>query len=160
MYAWAFILFLFFVLVLVGIKYDQIVPRFMSLTKTRSVNIWYLVMGLFFIFVSLFSLSEKSGFSNFSPGAQSSERWGFPVHSHLWFIVLSLLGILSIIAAFLSTPKEKLNENFRKICVSCGKILKSKDNYTSCPKCGGIVEDIDGLMERHPDFLKKGKKNL
>ena len=163
MYAWLFILFLFCVLVLVGIKYDQIVPYFLNIAKTRRLNVWYLVLGLFFLSVSFIFLGEKSEFQSFSPGAQSSSRWGFPVHTRLWFDVMFIFGIISIILAFLRGNKDdpsKSNGVFNKICISCGEIFKGKANFAKCPKCGGAIENISGVMKRHPDLLKKVKKSL
>ena len=164
MYVWLFILFLFCILVFVGIKYDQIVPRFMGLVKEKKINIWYLVLGFLFFLVSFIALSEKSEFQNFTPGIHRSDRWGFPVHTRLWFAVSFICGVISVISAFVVSKKgnlKKSDNDFRKICISCGKVLKEDSiGSSSCPKCGGTVEDIRGVTERHPDFLNNSKKSL
>ncbi|MFH2047701.1 MAG: hypothetical protein ABIK92_21445 [Pseudomonadota bacterium] len=149
---------------MVGIAYDSIIPVALTLIKRKKLNLWYLSAGLFFLFVSLLSLSQEPGFHNFSPGAQSSERWGFPVHNRLLFAVIFIFGVLSIITAFLKssgTGIDKAKNTYNKICISCGAIQKSQDaKELSCYKCGGKVENISGVIKRHPELIKSIKKNL
>jgi hypothetical protein len=162
MYLLFFILLIFSCLVVVGIKYDRVVPPFLNLVKRKRLNVWYLLLGIFFVFVSFISLSEKAGFEKFSPGAQSSERWGFPVHNRLLFAVIFICGLLAILSAFLEKPNTKIDgdeHGYNKICISCGSILQmTLEGSGNCPKCGGAVEIIDGVLERHPELLEKMKK--
>lgn len=163
MYALLFILLIFICLVVVGIKYDRVVPLFLKRVKRKRLNVGYLLLGIFFLFVSFVSLSEKPGFEKFAPGLLSSERWGFPVHNRMWFAVTFICGLLAIISAFLEKPKSEIGvnqDNYSEICVSCGNILKmGSGGKGNCPQCGGSMEKISGVMDRHPELLNKIKGN-
>jgi hypothetical protein len=161
MYAWLFVILIFIALIMVGIKYEKIVPPAIGLIRSKRLNPWFLLMGLFLIFMSLIPLSQEPGFINLSPGAQSSERWGVPVHNRLLFAVGFICGILSLIAAFRKSSKVKIDRDaLEKICVTCGTIFNSQvPAIKSCSKCGGNVENISGVMDRHPDLIETIKKN-
>ena len=157
MYVWLFILIIFVCLVIIGIKYDQVVPALTKLVKRKKLNLWYLGFGFFSIFISLLQLSEKPEFKKFSPGAQSSDRWGFPVHNRLMFLVTFIFGLLLIFSAFFEKDKKEpdINSNeYNKICISCGNILDGNaKNMMVCSQCGGAIEGIKGVIDRHPEFL-------
>jgi len=139
-----FILLSFLCLVVVGVKYDRIVPPISKAVGKRKVNVWYLLIGILFILGSFISLEKEPIFENYVKGILSSDRWGFPVHNRIWFFVYFVCGVLAIISAF--SRKSTLNENdINKICIACGQTVKSMENV-SCPKCGGDIEDIKGLL--------------
>jgi TctA family transporter len=154
MAAWFFILFIFFCLVVVAIKYDSLVPLIKRYIKSGKVNIWNLLLGVFSIFLGLVALSDKSEYS---------DLWGFPVHNRLWCFVFLICGIISTVSAFISKSekvKRKRNKaTLDKICISCGNITeKIEGSELFCTNCGGSMEDIKGVMDRHPELLKKMKK--
>jgi uncharacterized membrane protein HdeD (DUF308 family) len=154
MAAWFFILFLFFCLIVVAIKYDSLVPLIKHYIKSGKVNIWNLLLGIFSIFLGLVALSEKSEYSDW---------WGFPVHNRLWFSVFIICGIISTVSAFIVKSEKDLrkhkNATLSKICISCGNITeKIESSEVFCPNCGGPMEDIKGVMDRNPELLKKMKK--
>lgn len=77
------------------------------------------------------------------------------------FAVTLICGLLSIISAFLEKAKKETDKNsngYRNICVSCGNILNvSAKDVIVCPQCGGEIEEIKGVMDRHPELLKNIK---
>jgi TctA family transporter len=83
--------------------------------------------------------------------------------------VPSEVGLIPIIFGLycflksLSTKKiiEELNESnidFAKyvMCIKCASPFRKQDtNNGRCPKCGGVLENLSGFYERHPEIKKK-----
>ena len=73
---------------------------FMALTIWRdTIKPLQLISGLVFIGLACFDFLEKPHFKIFAPGAQSSERWGAPVHNYAIALVALILGICFLIGA-------------------------------------------------------------
>lgn len=158
MVTWIFVLIPFLCLVIVGVKYDKIIPLITNIVRIRKIKIWDIIFGLVFIFVGILSLNEEPGFKNFAPGIENSERWGFPVHNRLFSAVIFIIGLLFIMKCFVK-KKDFDSTSFDRICISCGAITKEADhNYVVCKDCGGKVESIDGVLERHPTLIESIKQ--
>jgi hypothetical protein len=126
--------------------------------KSRKINPIYFIFGLICIAVGVFNFFEGSGFISYAPGAQSSERWGFPVHNYLWSTVSLIIGILLVISSLTKKIDSTDTNESRVICISCKKIfLIDSIEGESCPECRGHIEQVTEVLDRHPDLLNNGK---
>lgn len=65
--------------------------------------------------------------------------------------VLLLIGILALFN-FLFKRNNFQNQKYI-MCLTCRQPFYEKETQDGiCPKCGNIVEDMEGIFERHPDL--------
>lgn len=82
---------------------------------------------------------------------------GSPTHHTLGYVFL----IGGLIYCFFAIYKKEFPKELPMksvICTSCLNPCYEKDLINGfCPKCNGIVDDLLGFLDRHPE-LKKGKR--
>ena len=86
-----------------------------------------------------------------------TSRDGFPV-PQLGGYLFCIFGIYRVVIhVFLLIRSSKKmagmpNRGSCLKCISCGEVfLYTAEGNPSCPKCGGMAEDIKGFFERHPE---------
>lgn len=161
MYITVFIVILLVTLIMIFAFQDQF-DRFLKFLNIEKVKGLPIFIGLLLIFFSMTLLAQEPGYTSFSPGAQSSSRWGYPIHNRVLFFVFFSIGILTVITSFerKSEKKDATEKHIHsRICISCGVIQnKVTKDLVVCPKCGGTVENIKGIKERYPELKKKSNK--
>jgi len=102
--------------------------------------------GLFIIAWSLFLYYAGDG--------EYVYIWGHPVPVSIC-VIQFILGIILIIYAFLMDTSIKYTD---KICVDCKQVqLAVSIKNTICTNCSGNLEDIKGILKKHPELLNKKK---
>ena len=123
--------------------------------KIKRVQIWKFLLGFVLVIFSLLYIIDELGFNNFAPGAQSSERWGYPVHDIAFFLLFMVFGVILILGSFLRSSSELTNGKNVLICPVCKRVLKKGNQRIEfCPNCSEKLENIDGILERYPDLFK------
>lgn len=85
---------------------DFIIFFILAFVCVVAFTVWYdkikplpMISGLIFITLAFFEFLKAPHFELVALGAQSSERWGAPVHNYVWAIVYLTTGICLTIVA-------------------------------------------------------------
>lgn len=116
----------------------------MGLSFFKNRNLLYLIGGILFI---------SGGIHTYSMEGEFLIIRGSPVLRVLQSALEIFLGCYLLSKLFFFKAKSE-DEAF-VMCIKCKHSFYRKyatDNL--CPNCGGRVEDMDGIFERHPELKK------
>ena len=75
---------------------------------------------------------------------------GYPVPRAVWILIV-ILGVSILIHGFKHRKIPKYDYGFVK-CANCkNSFYRDQAKDYICPKCGSIVEDLEGYFDRHPN---------
>ena len=82
---------------------------------------------------------------------------GFPVSKIFIGVVFLCMSFFSLYLYIFKHPSSSEREGF--ICIHCKRpFLPGEVNGPSCPKCNGQIENLKGIIERHPELFNDIKK--
>jgi ribosomal protein S27E len=117
--------------------------------RESSANSWInLAAGFVFIVFGLITCSE---------GGISIKGAYAPV-TKLTATGIIILGAFVMRAGYKGIIKPSVTEVKHLKCINCGNVCFSNEaTERACPKCSGVVENLEGFFERHPEFRDDNK---
>jgi hypothetical protein len=108
----------------------------------------HLFLGVLLLGLGIYFLLQPGDFLSFR---------GSPVSKLLFGGSSTFFGLFSLYLYAFRHPSSREQEFVK--CINCGAPCNKKDVVGSiCPKCGGSVEDMEGIFLRHPELAGKDKK--
>lgn len=111
------------------------------------VRIFISILGFLIIYHGI-STIKNAGFSWFG--------LFIVVENNKYFIggLFILVGLFFVWLSIWRKAIRLIEGEFFK-CISCGEVIDSKLlKNLICPKCNGVLEELEGFYERHPEIKK------
>ena len=80
----------------------------------------------------------------------TGDVWSAPAQPETGGLII-LFGIIYTCVQIIK--RNKKNEEGYLKCLKCGDVVnKTTAKSITCQKCAGVLEDLDGFFERHPEL--------
>jgi hypothetical protein len=101
-----------------------------------------LIFGISFTAYGIYTLFQEGDFLIFR---------GAKIHRLTYGSIFLVIGFFALLMYYLKRPGPSDQEFV--MCIKCKESFYRKDApNATCPKCGGTIENMNGIFDRHPEL--------